>query len=295
MQDKIKEFFNYLKIERGLSANTVVSYGYDLSKYKKFLEKKGISFKRISEDSFFSFLEELKKESLSEVSISRTLAAIKSFYKFLFSEDYISSNPLINVASPKLWKKLPAVLSKKEVEDLLSLFEKRKDLFAARNLTILELLYATGMRASEIVNLKVSDLHLEGSYVRIIGKGRKERIVPFGDTAKTILSSYLKYWRERFIRKDRPTNILFLTRLGKGLSRQILWKMVKKYGTLTGLSKIKPHTLRHSFATHLLEGGADLRAIQELLGHSSISTTQIYTHIEKSRLKEIHHRYHPRG
>ncbi len=289
MQEKVEEYLQYLKMERGLSPNTVSSYGYDLEKYRKFLDEKKISFEKISEESLVPYLEDLKNKGLSSFSISRNLVAIKGFYKFLFAEGSIPSNPLSNMSSPKLWKRLPTVLKKEEVEELLTLFNKqRQNKFGSRDLAILELLYASGLRASEIINSKVSDLHLKQSYIRVMGKGRKERIVPIGGRAKTALVLYLKYWRNKFTRKDRPTNILFLSRLGKGLSRQSLWKIVKRYG-------IKPHTLRHSFATHLLEGGANLRAVQELLGHSSISTTQIYTHIEKSRLKEIHHKYHPRG
>ncbi|MCK4244694.1 MAG: site-specific tyrosine recombinase XerD [Candidatus Omnitrophica bacterium] len=289
MQDKIKDFLEHLKMERGLSPNTIASYGYDLEKYRKFLDEKKIPFVKISEESLVPYLEDLKNKGLSSLSISRNLAAIKGFYKFLFAEGSVPSDPLSNISSPKLWKRLPMVLKKEEVEKLLTSFnEQRGNGFSSRNLAVLELLYASGLRASEIINLKVSDLHLKQDYVRVMGKGRKERIVPIGSRAKIVLSLYLKYWRGRFTRKDRPTNIFFLSRLGKGLSRQSLWKIVKRHG-------VKPHTLRHSFATHLLEGGANLRAVQELLGHSSISTTQIYTHIEKGRLKEIHRKYHPRG
>ncbi len=289
MEEKIKAFLEYLELERGFSPNTVASYNYDLEKYEKFLAEKEISWQEISSENLIPYLEDLKKKGLSSASISRNLAAIKGFCRFLLSEGFISSDSLSDISSPKLWKKLPDVLSKEEIERLFTTLNKQKrNGFISRNLAILELLYATGMRASEIINLKISHLHLKQNYVRIMGKGRKERIVPMGNKAKTALSIYLKYWRDRFIRKDRPTNILFLSRLGNGLSRQSLWKIVKRYG-------MKPHTLRHSFATHLLEGGANLRAVQELLGHSSISTTQIYTHIERSRLKEIHHKYHPRG
>ncbi len=289
MEDKITEFLDYLKIERGFSPNTVASYNYDLEKYKKFLDARNISWKKISPENLILYLENLKNKGLSSASISRNLAAIKGFCRFLLAEGFISSDSLSDISSPKLWKKLPDVLSKEETERLFtSLNKQKRNGFISRNLAILELLYATGMRASEIINLKISNLHLKQNYVRIMGKGRKERIVPVGNSAKNALSIYLKYWRAKFIRKDRATNVLFLSRLGSGLSRQSLWKVVKRYGA-------KPHTLRHSFATHLLEGGANLRAVQELLGHSSISTTQIYTHIERSRLKEIHHKYHPRG
>lgn len=289
MKERVKGFLEHLKMERGLSPNTVASYGYDLEKYRRFLNERKISFEKVSEKNLVPYLEDLKNKGISSSSISRNLAAIKGFYKFLFAEGSISSDHLSNMSSPKLWRRLPAVLNKEEVEKLLTSFnEQRGDEFRGRNLAILELLYCSGLRASETIDLKVSSLHLNQGYLRIMGKGRKERIVPLGSRAKTATSLYLKYWRGRFARKDRPTNILFLSRLGKGLSRQSLWRIVKRHG-------VKPHTLRHSFATHLLEGGADLRAVQELLGHSSISTTQIYTHIEKSRLKEIHHKYHPRG
>ena len=287
MEDKIREFLDYLKIERGFSPNTVASYNYDLEKYRKFLDARNISWEKISPENLIPYLEDLKNKGLSSASISRNLAAIKGFCRFLLAEGFISSDSLSDVSSPKLWKKLPDVLSKEETERLFtSLNKQKRNEFISRNLAILELLYATGMRASEIINLRISNLHLKQNYVRIMGKGRKERIVPVGNSAKTALSIYLKYWRAKFIRKDRPTNILFLSRLGNGLSRQSLWKLVKRYGA-------KPHTLRHSFATHLLNQGVDLRIIQELLGHKTIATTEIYTHVSSAQLAKMCDEKHP--
>lgn len=304
MQQYLDQFLNYLRVERGLAENTIKAYGRDLSKYLKFLEKQGISsLERSHRQEIMSYLMGLKKRGqpqergLSPLSISRNLVAIKMFHRFLVAEGYTEDDPTANMqsgmASAWAWTKVPDVLTIPEVNDLL----KRPDRSPAgiRDRAILELLYATGMRVSELISLKLTDLNLSFSYIRCLGKGSKERIVPFGREALLWLKKYLEKVRPELVKREGVAPI-FLTRLGRGFTRQGLWKLLRKYARRTGAEKkITPHTLRHSFATHLLQGGADLRSVQELLGHSDISTTQIYTHVDRERLKRIHAKYHPRG
>ncbi|MEE8359723.1 MAG: site-specific tyrosine recombinase XerD, partial [Candidatus Omnitrophota bacterium] len=231
---------------------------------------------------------------LAANSISRKLAAIKTFYKFLVNEKYVKENVAAFLESPKLWKKLPNALNVSEVEKLIAAPDSR-NWRGIRDKASLELLYATGMRVSELVGLSVNSVNMDVGFIRCVGKGSKERIIPLGGKAKDALNKYLQRSRTKLAKKGDPDKSLFLTRLGKRISRQSLWKMVKVYARQSDIKKkITPHTLRHSFATHLLERGADLRIVQELLGHSDISTTQIYTHINKERLKSIHNKYHPR-
>jgi len=294
MNDLIEEFLSYLSVERGLSGNTLVSYRRDLAKFFDYLKSRRIaSPERITRQMITSFMLAEKDRGLSANSVSRGLACLKTFFKFLVRENKIKEDVTSVIESPKLWKKLPFTLNLDEVESLL-MAPNVRDLMGARDKACLELLYATGMRASELINLKMNDINMEVGFAKCFGKGSKERIVPFGRKAKESIARYVEKSRPAFLKK-KVSNFLFLTRLGKPMSRQTLWKTVKKYAREADIKKdITPHSLRHSFATHILERGADLRIVQELLGHADISTTQIYTHVSKDRLKAIHKKFHPR-
>ncbi len=294
MEGYLKEFLNYLLVERGLSRNTIDAYRRDLSRYLQWLKSEGMgSLKDIGRREVRAFLGSLKKEGLAPSSIARGLVAVKLFHRFLVNEGYLKVDGTVAMGSPKVWSRLPSVLKLNEVEKLLQVPDSTP--LGIRDKAILELLYATGMRASEVISLELSHLDLDIGYVRCIGKGGKERIVPIGREATIRLKDYLRRSRPR-LSKEGDKGFLFLTRLRKGFTRQSLWKLIKKYALRAGLKgDITPHTLRHSFATHLLEGGADLRSIQEMLGHADISTTQVYTHVDRERLKAIHSKYHPRG
>lgn len=295
MRELIDLFLNYLSVERGLSGNTTSSYGKDLNFYMDFLaENKINALSKTSKDDVTGFMRYQKDKGLSGNSIARRLAAIKSFYKFLARERVLKSDPAGLIDSPKLWKKIPEALSINEIEALLAQPNLR-DRQGIRDKAILEALYATGMRVSEAVNLKSNNVNLEVGFLRCIGKGAKERIIPLGKKAAESIKRYLAASRPYFLR-GRESEYLFVSRLGKKISRQSFWKIIKKYAVAARIKKpIKPHILRHSFATHLLERGADLRSVQEMLGHANISTTQIYTHINKDRLKSIHKMFHPRA
>jgi integrase/recombinase XerD len=293
MEKFVEEFLNYLSIERGLARNTLEAYGRDLEKYREFLKGKRVnSWEKTTHQKILGYLLNLRDKGLSSRSIVRNLVTIRVFYKFLVQEGHLKEDPLTNLESPKIESKLPQVLTTLEVERLLNEPSLVSPL-GVRDKAILELLYATGLRASESISLRISDLHLEDSYLRCLGKGSKERIVPLGSFALKILRKYIEEIRPSLI-KEGP-DYLFLNRFGRRLSRQGLWKIIKKYGKRVGIKRITPHTLRHSFATHLLQRGADLRTLQEMLGHQDISTTQIYTHLDRERLKEVHRKYHPRG
>ncbi len=294
MRDKLDEFLSYLSVERGLAKNTIQAYRRDLNKYIDYLKRHGIgSIEQVKRPDISSYLLKEKDRGLSSNSITRNLAAIKVFHRFLAGEGYIKDDVTSVIDSPRLWKKLPEVLSTKEVEDLLA----QPDLtrwIGVRDKAILELMYATGVRVTELSSLKIHDMNMDVGFIRCIGKGGRERIVPMGKEAIRAVKKYLKKVRPKLTRGANPP-VLFLSRLGRKMSRQTFWKLTKRYALRAKLRKpITPHTLRHSFATHLLERGADLRVVQELLGHADVSTTQVYTHVDKERLKAIHHKYHPR-
>lgn len=295
MKDLVEEFLDYLTVERGLSENTISAYRSDLYKYVKYLEenKKRNHVDEVDRSDIRDYMMVLKDKGLSANSVSRNLVAIKVFHRFLVRERYAKDDVTSVLDSPKLWKHLPQTLSLAEVEAILKEPNLRKWM-EIRDKAALELMYATGVRVSELANLKIGNLNLDIGFIRCVGKGNKERIVPIGRQAQYALQRYVNKVRPKLL-KAGTERTLFLSRLGRRISRQSFWKMIKKYARLAGIKKeITPHTLRHSFATHLLERGADLRVIQEMLGHADISTTQIYTHINKERLKSIHHKYHPR-
>jgi len=292
MDALIDQFINYLRLERGLADNTIQAYSRDLSSFARFLEEQDLSPLTVSRDQIIEYLSSLKR-SLSARSIARSISATRMFFRFVTSEGHIRENPARLLETPRLSRKLPDVLSTDEVERLLA----RPDPSTPRGIrdrAMLELLYATGLRVSELISLTVLNVNLESGYIRTLGKGAKERLVPMGEKAIEAVRDYLLEGRSQMVRgANLPT--LFLNSRGRPLTRQGFWKIIKRYGRTAGIKKeITPHTIRHSFASHLLEGGADLRAVQVMLGHEDISTTQIYTHVTRDKLREIHERYHPR-
>ena len=295
MEHLLDQFLNYLVVERGLSPNTLDSYSRDLIKYLEYLSRKGIKdINETSDLTVISFFTSLKKDGLSNRSIARNLSSIKMFYKFLAEDHHIKSNPTLNIETPKRESKLPQVLSMEEVDSLLKIPDRNTPL-GLRDAALLELLYATGLRVSEIISLPLNNINLEAGYLLAYGKGSKERLVPIGEVAQNLIKEYLEKARPALLKK-KQSNYLFITRRTKPMTRQGFWKLIKKYALAAGINKnISPHTLRHSFASHLLERGADLRSVQIMLGHSDISSTQIYTHVTTERLKKIHNQYHPRS
>ncbi len=297
MNQLLNQFIDYLSVERGLAANTLEAYKMDLTKFSNFLDRESTtSIQGAGSKDVINYLIYLRKSKLAIRSISRNLVAIRMFYKFLVNEDIINDDPTLNLDSPKTGLYLPEVLSQDEVERLLALPNNKEQ--GIKDKAILELLYATGMRVSELVNLPIDNIDLQEGYLKCIGKGSKERIIPVGRKAQRAVKKYIDRVRSRYVERGN-SNMLFITRLGRRYTRQGIWKIIKKYSGLMrvgGLNKdITVHTLRHCFATHLLSQGADLRSVQEMLGHVDISTTQIYTHIDKARLREVHQKFHPRG
>jgi len=294
MRELIDSFLDYLSVERGLANNTIISYREDLNSYMDFLAGCHIeALSKINKNDITDFMMRQKDRGIASNSIARRLAAIRMFHRFLTRERILKADPTSLIDSPKLWKKIPDALSLNEVEALIAQPNIRL-MQGIRDKAILETLYATGMRVSEAVNLRLDGVNLDIGFLRCIGKGNKERVIPLGQKAIISIKRYLESARPKLLGK-KQSEFLFISRLGKKISRQSFWKLVKKYAKGAAIKKpIRPHILRHSFATHLLERGADLRSVQEMLGHSNISTTQIYTHINKDRLKTIHKTFHPR-
>ena len=295
MDQYLDLFLNFLVVERGLSANTLDAYGRDLSRYLDFLQRQKVERPDdVSPAVVLRFLSDLKKQGLSPRSRARALVSLRMFHKFLHAEELASANPADRVEAPKNIKSLPHTLSPGEVERLLAA-PKGDDFLACRDRAMLEVLYATGLRVSELIGIKLSDLQLDVGYLVAFGKRSKQRIVPIGEVAVEALREYLKTSRS-VLAKDLGSPQVFLNRSGRGLTRQGFWKIIKRRAVQAGIAKnITPHTLRHSFATHLLDNGADLRSVQTMLGHADISTTQIYTHVTRERLKKIHGLHHPRS
>jgi integrase/recombinase XerD len=292
-EEAIKQYILFLRTERGLSDNTLYSYKNDLKQFLQYLQSKEIKeIENLNEDLLLSFLSFLKRK-FNPRSAMRKVSAVKGLLKFLQREGYIEGGLYERFETPTPSKTLPKVLSVEEIESLLSQPDT-SNIYGLRDKALLELLYSSGLRISEASNLRIDDVDLEGEFLRCRGKGQKERIVPLGSIAKKWLREYISGARLSLAKKD--TRWLFLRKGGGKLSRVSMWKIVKKYAKMAGIKKeISPHTLRHSFATHLLEGGADLRSIQEMLGHSSITTTEIYTHISRKHLKEVFKESHPRA
>ena len=291
----VDQFLSGLTLERGLSENTRKAYLADLQSFTAFLSKRKISsFNAVDRRLILDYLTGEKERGMAVNSLSRRLVAIKVFFRFLQQEALLDRNVTEVMDSPKLWKILPSVLSTREVERLLAA-PAADSRAGPRDTALLEVMYATGIRVSEAAGLKLEDVHFDQGYLRCLGKGNKVRLVPFGSAARSRLQEYLAAGRGRYL-KDPAERHVFLTYRGRHFSRQGLWKLIRGYARLAGISKdVHPHTLRHSFASHLLANGAPLRVIQEMLGHADIATTQIYTHVDQGRLRAVHARYHPRA
>ena len=292
----LKEYLAYLKLEKNLSPNSVSSYKNDLSSFIRFLEEREIDDpSQIESRLIINFFTNLEKIGLTSSSAARYFSSLKGFLNYLFANNYIKSNPIEKVSPPKLAKNLPGVLSFAEIDKILSL-PNTSETLGIRDKTILEVFYACGLRISELISLKLSDLFLNEEMIRVFGKGSKERVVPIGSSAINWIKVYLTKSRPLLQKRMKSENYLFLNSRGSKLSRMGVWKIVDKYIKESGIEKAAhPHTFRHSFATHLIEGGADLRSVQEMLGHADISTTQIYTHIDREFIKQVHKQFHPRG
>jgi integrase/recombinase XerD len=296
LADDVQAFRHYIQSERGLAVNTLLAYGRDLDRFAQWVAGGGLdSYLTPGLRDFSHYLEYLRAEGLAPSSIARHLVALKMFYRFLRLEERASDSTVELLNSPSLWERIPQVLSPEGVTKLLE-SPRPEDRFFLRDRAILETLYATGSRASEVVGLKLPDLYLDSAFCKCHGKGSKQRIVPLGRVAVNALRAYLGQLRPTLVQAVPDAPWVFVSRGGKGLNREMLWVLVKKYVRRAGVNaKVSPHTLRHSFATHMLSGGADLRTVQELLGHSSIRTTQRYTHVDRDRLRAIHKQFHPRG
>ncbi|MDR1523585.1 MAG: site-specific tyrosine recombinase XerD [Endomicrobium sp.] len=287
----LKDFISYITIEKGLAKNTALAYKADILKFINFVQKNNLLVENLQHHDITNFLWESKSTGLKPKSVYRLIESLRQFYKFLTLEELSKNNPTIYLTVPKIPQELPQMLSFDEVTNLLNSIDNENEM-NIRNKAMLELLYATGLRVSELINLRFCDINLQDCFIRVLGKGSKERIIPFGQKAKNFIDIYLA--------KRRPllsvSDTIFISRLGKKISRVEFWRQLKNIARNIGITKnITPHTLRHSFATHLLSRGADIRFVQEMLGHSSISTTQIYTHLDKGKIIEQHKLYHPRG
>ena len=299
MDTSIHVFLSYLRVEKGLSQNTILAYGRDLKRFAVFLAtRRKNNVEAVDREDVVDFLSHLYKQKLDSRSVSRYLVSLRSFFKYALTEELVRKDPTENLESPKIRQSLPSYLRKEEVERLLSAPSPNTPV-GLRDRAMLEVLYSTGLRVSELLNLRISDLDMRMGCVRCIGKGDKERLVPIGRKAIAAVEAYLAGARPKLIRWGAPpphNHMLFLTVAGRRLSRITIWKILHDYGVKLGLrGRLTPHKLRHSFATHLLEGGADLRSVQLMLGHADIATTQIYTHVVEERLKEIYKAHHPRA
>lgn len=296
MNEHLRSYLHYLELEKNAALNTIVSYKLDLGRYFDYLGTVRITnLEAVTEASVEGFLGTLHDLGLSARSMSRTFSAIRGFHKFLVSEGVRTSDPTLNVVPPKLARHLPDVLNQDEVETILNQPDTLEPL-GIRDRAILETMYATGMRVSELITLRLVNVAADDNTVRVFGKGSKERLVPIGNPALRWIRRYVDDVRSALAKRGRSRDILFLNARGNPLSRMGIWNIVRSHTAKAGITKeVHPHTFRHSFATHLLEGGADLRAVQEMLGHADISTTQIYTHIDREYLKEVHRTFHPRG
>ena len=294
LEADVRTFLSYLRVEKGLSDNTIQSYRRDMMKFVGFLEKQKIDTAKIQRQDVVNFLTTLYKRRLDSRPVARHLVTIRHFFRFSLLEGFVKEDPAATIESPKFRQSLPYFLSLEEVERLLA----QPDTTSAvglRDKAIIELMYSTGIRVSELTGIRVGDLQLDAGCLRCIGKGNKERLVPVGKKALAVVESYLKKSRPELLKDDASAH-LFLNQRGRPMDRVTIWKMMGQYGRKAALRKpLKPHTLRHSFATHLLDRGADLRSVQMMLGHSDISTTQIYTHVVEERLKQVYKAHHPRA
>ena len=294
MRSHIAAFLNYAQVERGLAANTIAAYRRDLQKFAVFCEPRRLAASSVERKHVVDFLGKLYQQGLDSRSVARQLVTLRNFFRFLAQENVVRHDPVEHIESPRVWKRLPKFLTLEEVEKLLATAETTTPL-GLRDRAMLEVLYATGLRVSELVKLKVADLQLDAGIVRCLGKGNKERVVPLGRKSIASLEDYLRRGRPA-LTKRRTTPYLFVSRRGGAMTRQNFWMLLRQRARAAGVrAHLSPHTLRHSFATHLLERGADLRAVQMLLGHADISTTQIYTHVAQERLRQVYRTHHPRA
>jgi len=294
----VHTFLSYLKVEKGLAGNTISAYSRDLKKFAAFMAKRGTPLTAICRDDIVDFLRTLYQQKLDSRTVARHLVTLRNFFRFALVEESVKADPTLNLEAPRIRKTLPSYLRMEEIDRLMEQPDLRT-LLGVRDKALLELLYSTGLRVSELVGLRVGDLDMHMGCLRCIGKGNKERLVPVGRRALAAVEQYLRDSRPELLRARRPvstTPLLFLNGRGGPLSRVGVWKILSRYGRRAGLrGKLTPHKLRHSFATHLLERGADLRSVQLMLGHADISTTQIYTHVVEERLKHIYKAHHPRA
>ncbi|WP_134683221.1 site-specific tyrosine recombinase XerD [Brevibacillus migulae] len=291
----IDQFIHFLAVEKGLAANTLESYQRDMVAYTTYLRNHGVNeIHDSSRTHIIGYLLSLQEKGRATATLSRNMASIRAFYQFLVRDKHLDKDPSIHLETPKIEKRLPKVLSIEEVERLLE-GPALHNPAGIRDKAMLELLYATGIRVSELVSLSIGDVNLEMGFVKCLGKGSKERIIPLGSMANQIVRQYIEAGRPKLLKQSHET-ALFLNHLGKQITRQGFWKIIKRYAEQVNIrTEITPHTLRHSFATHLLENGADLRSVQEMLGHADISTTQIYTHVTRTRIKDVYAKTHPRA
>lgn len=301
MKEGIQNFLNHLSIEKGFSANTVEAYRNDLYQLTDFVTGKAAlegfkpQWSSVDRNMLISYILDLKDRNYAPATVARKVAAVKSFFDFMVADNVLQNDPTENLSSPKVGKTLPKPLSASEVEALLAEPAKKKSLEAKRDTAMIELLYAGGMRVSELISLNTGDVNLEAGFVRCFGKGSKERIIPIHQKAVEAVKEYLADSRPKLL-QDQQVDALFLNRRGERLTRQGFWLILKGYARSAGIKRVvTPHTLRHSFATHVLSGGADLRSVQELLGHANISSTQIYTHLTSEHVREAYEKAHPRA
>jgi len=293
MEDSLlKKYLDYLAVEKGLARNSVESYRRDMSKYFHFMNTRNPD--DITQSDLVSFLAFLTSKGIAAPSLARHLSAIRGFHRFLLIDKLAKTDPTENIETPRGWKRLPKSLSSSDVDTILNQPDQATPI-GLRDKAMLELLYATGVRVSELVGLTVRNINLERGYVIVMGKGSKERVVPMGEVAVAAVVQYLDRGRAKLL-KNGNSEHLFISSKHRGITRQMFWERIQHYTKVAGITKaVSPHTLRHSFATHMLDNGADLRAVQAMLGHADISTTQIYTHVSRDRLKKMHEKYHPRG
>ena len=291
-----KDFLKILKIEKGLAENSILSYKRDLAKYHAFIENRQRidNIANVSQRNLRAYVRYLNAENISPNSIKRAISCIRNYHQFLVSEGKVDNNPALQIDTPKVARKLPNVLSVEEIDKILHFIPKKAPM-AKRDIAIFEMMYSCGLRVTELCNFKMSNILWDSEMIRVDGKGGRQRFVPIGPIARTNLKNYINKERPALIKKNPNIPELFLSRNGNKLTRMMIWILLKKWTSTAEITKeVSPHTLRHSFATHLLEGGSDLRSVQEMLGHADISTTQIYTHLDKEHLKEVHRTFHPR-
>jgi integrase/recombinase XerD len=291
MMDPVERFLNYLTVEKGLSANTIEAYRRDIQKFSTFLQETGHHIRSFKREDILSFISALRDSGNQATTVARNLATLRGLCKFMLMEGLLKEDPIENLLTPKGWKRIPRIIGTDEVSSLLKKPEGHT--LSLRDKAMLEIMYSSGLRASEVINLKTGDINFEAGFLTITGKGSKQRVVPVNEQTLSTIKNYMEKSRPVGL-KQKVSNYLFIARGGKPMTRQRLWQLIKKYSAELSIT-ISPHTLRHCFASHLLDGGADLRALQKMLGHTDISTTQIYTKVTPERLRKIHKKHHPRS